>query len=136
MIAVSTVRAAIVTKLGAISNKITTYNLVPHAPIQLPALIVYPPDSIEFKHLRGTSLAVFPVLALVGPQDPTAQTVLEALMSATGSLSVFAALTADPTLGGTISNLRVLNMTSGAYSVGTGPDDNAIGAEFRVEVLA
>ncbi|MCC6434433.1 MAG: hypothetical protein IT196_05330 [Acidimicrobiales bacterium] len=136
MIDVPVVREAIVAKLGAISNRITTYRVIPHAPVQLPCLLTYPPDTIDFRVAKGTSQAVFPVLALVGPQDPTAQAVLEALMSATGSLSVYAALTADRTLSGKVSNLRLLDMTSGAYSIGVGPDDNAIGAEFRVEVLA
>lgn len=136
MIDVTAVREAIVAALGGIDANITVYSVVPSTPLQLPCLLVYPPDTIEFKGPRGTSRSVFPVLALVGPQDPTAQLVLEGLMSATGDLSVFAALTADRTLGGEVSNLRLLDMTSGAYSVGVGPDDNAIGAEFRVEVMA
>lgn len=135
MIDPQSVREAMVEALTELDSNITIYETVPNGTPELPCVLVYPPESIEFKHTRGTSRAVFPVLVLVGPQDPVAQLVLEGLMADAGQLSVYAALTADPTLGGEVSHLRVLDLTSGAYSIGLGGDDNAIGAEFRVEII-
>lgn len=130
------VREALVDVLGGINGNVTTYRVPPHNAIELPCLIVYPPDFINYQVARDTDIAVYPILVLVGPQDPTAIQVLEGLVSGTGPLSIKAALYADRQLGGVVSNLRLLDMTSGAYQVGTGPDDNAIGAELRVEVTA
>lgn len=130
------VRMALVDLLDGIDANVVAYKTPPHAPIHLPGLICYPPDTIEYRVARDTDRAVFPVVLLVGPQDPTAWEVLEAFMSGTGVLSIRAALYSDPHLGGLVSNVRLLTSQSGAYSVGTGPDDNAIGAEFRVEITA
>lgn len=130
------IHAAIVERLGGIDANVTVYDDPPHAPVQLPCLLVYFPDSINYRRTRAIDVVTVPILLLVGPQDPTAVKVLRAFASGTGALSVLAALYSDRTLGGVASNLRLLDMTSGAYSVGTGPDDNAIGAEFRVEIHA
>ena len=129
------VRASLVELLGAIHASVGTYRDVPHYP-QVPCLIVYPPDTINYMVTRDTDVATLTVLLLVGPQDPTSQEVLEGFMSGTGALSVKAALYADRRLGDTISNLRLLDMTSGAYSLNLGPDDSVIGAEFRIEITA
>ena len=131
---VPAIRSALVEVVGAIDPNLTTYLDPPLGPIQLPAIIVYPPDTIDYRRTRRLDIVTVPILVLVGLQDPTSIRVLEGLMSGTGSLSLLVALYTDRTLGGTVSNLRLLDMTSGAYSVGTGPDDNAIGAEFRVEI--
>ncbi len=131
---VPAIRAALVEAVGAIDPNLTTYLDPPLGPLQLPAIIVYPPDTIDYRRTRRLDIVTVPILVLVGLQDPTSIRVLEGLMSGTGDLSLLVALYTDRTLGGTVSNLRLLDMTSGAYSVGTGPDDNAIGAEFRVEI--
>jgi len=134
-IAVPTVRQALVAVLGALHPAVRTYELIPHHP-QLPCILVYPPDSINYMVARSTDLAVFSIVVLVGPQDPTAQRVLEEFMSGAGSLSIREALYNDRTLGGAASGLRLLDMTSGAYSLSLGQDETAIGAEFRVEITA
>jgi hypothetical protein len=134
-IQVAKVRASLVAVLDRIHPAIQTYEQVPHYPT-VPCLIVYPPDTINYMHARDTDIAVLTVLLLVGPQDPTSQEVLEGFMSGTGALSVKAALYADRRLENTISNLRLLDMTSGAYSLNLGPDDSVIGAEFRIEITA
>lgn len=131
----SAVRRALVEVLGAIDGRVLTYTTPPKTP-RLPSVVVYPPDSINYMVARDTDLAVYPVLVLVGPQDPTGIELLEGFMAGTGPLSIRAALYADRSLGGTVSNTKLLDMTSGAYQIGTGPDDNAIGAEFRVEITA
>lgn len=130
------VREALVDLLADINGNVTSYRVPPHNAFQLPCLIVYPPDSIRYRVARDTDLATFPVMLLVGPQDPTAWQVLEAFMGGTGSLSIRAALYSNPTLDGLVSNMKLLAMSAGVYSVGTGPDDSAIGAEFRVEITA
>ena len=76
------------------------------------------------------------ITVIVAPQDPTAVETLEAIISGTGALSVKAALYSNRTLNGTVSNLRLLDSTSGTYSIAANPNDNAIGADFRVEITA
>jgi len=104
--------------------------------VHLPCLIIYPPDTINYMAARDTDIVTLTVTLIVGPQDPTAVDTLEAIVSGTGALSVKAALYANRTLNGTVSNLRLLDMTSGTYSIATNPNDNAIGADFRVEITA
>lgn len=130
------VREALVDLLAEINGNVTSYREPPHNAFQLPALIVYPPDSIRYRIMKDTDLAVVPVMLLVGPQDPTAWRVLEAFMSGTGSLSVRSKLYSNPTLDGLVSNMKLLEMNAGVYNVGTGPDDSAIGAEFRIQITA
>lgn len=122
--------------LATIDANITVYTKPPHTPNNFPCLIVYPPDSIDYRKTRALSIVVFPVLALVGPMDPKSVEVLEALMSDDTNLSVIAKLYEDPTLDGTASNLRMLDITSGVYSIAVGASDNVLGCEFRVEVAA
>lgn len=132
---VPAVRRAMVDVLGRIHPAATTYILVPHQPV-VPCILVYPPDSIDYMVARDTDLAVFPIVVLVGPQEPNSQEILEGFMSGAGDLSVREALYADRQLAGTVSNLRLLDMTSGAYALSVGAEDSVIGAEFRVEVTA
>jgi len=131
---VTEARLALVDALS-LHDAVQTYELVPLHPT-VPCIIVYPPDTIDYMVTKAGDLAVFGVLVLVGPRDPTSQEVLEGFMSGAGDLSVRQAIYADRTLGGKVSNSRVLNMTSGAYTVSTGADDSVIGAEFRIEVIA
>lgn len=130
------VRAALAETLAEIDGTITVYKDVPHTPVHLPCLIIYPPDTINYMAARDTDIVTLTVTLIVGPQDPTAVDTLEAIVSGTGALSVKAALYANRTLNGTVSNLRLLDMTSGTYSIATNPNDNAIGADFRVEITA
>lgn len=132
-IEVTTVRQALVAVLGKIHNAVRTYELIPATP-QVPCLLVYPPESIDYMIMRDTDRGVFPVLVLVGPADPTAQEVLEGFMSGAGPLSIRQALYADRTLGRVVSNTKLLDMTSGAYSLNVNASDTVIGAEFRVEI--
>ena len=130
------IREALCEKLAEIDSNLTVYGPVPHQPNSLPCLIVYPPDQIDYRKTRNLDVAVFPVIALVGPQDPKSQELLEALMSGEGTLSILAKLYEDRQLAGTTSNLRMLDVTSGAYTINVGASDNVIGCEFRVEVTA
>lgn len=133
-IAVTDVRLALVEAMST-TQAVMVYELVPQHPT-VPCIIVYPPDSINYMVTRTLDIAVFSILVLVGPRDPTSQEVLEGFMSGTGDLSIRAALYADRTLGGVVSNTKLLDMTSGAYSLSTGGDDTVIGAEFRAEITA
>lgn len=129
------VRAALAETLAEIDGNITVYRDVPHTP-QIPCLIIYPPDTIDYKRARDTDVVTLTITVIVAPQDPTAVETLEAIISGTGALSVKAALYANRTLNGTVSNLRLLDSTSGTYSIAANPNDNAIGADFRVEITA
>ena len=135
MIDVSAVRLALVDALSDLHAAINVYELVPAHPT-VPCLLIYPPDTIDYMKTRTLDIAVYSVVVLVGPRDPTAQEVLEGFMSGTGHLSIREALYTDRQLGGVVSNLRLMDMTSGAYSLNTGGDDSVIGAEFRVEITA
>lgn len=129
------VRAALAETLAEIDGNITVYRDVPAQP-QIPCLIIYPPDTIDYKRARDTDVVTLTITVIVAPQDPTAVETLEAIISGTGALSVKAALYANRTLNGTVSNLRLLDSTSGTYSIAANPNDNAIGADFRVEITA
>lgn len=129
------VRAALAETLAEMAGKITVYRDVPAQP-QIPCLIIYPPDTIDYKRARDTDVVTLTITVIVAPQDPPAVATLEALISGTGALSVKAALYANRTLNGTVSNLRLLDSTSGTYSIAAIPNDNAIGADFRVEITA
>ncbi len=130
------VRAALAETLSEIDGTITVYKDVPHTPVHLPCLIIYPPDTIDYKRARDTDVVTLTITVIVAPQDPTAVETLEAIISGTGALSVKAALYSNRTLNGTVSNLRLLDSTSGTYSIAANPNDNAIGADFRVEITA
>lgn len=129
------VRAALAETLAEIDGNITVYRDVPAQP-QIPCLIIYPPDTIDYKRARDTDVVTLTITVIVAPQDPTAVETLEAIISGTGALSVKAALYSNRTLNGTVSNLRLLDSTSGTYSIAANPNDNAIGADFRVEITA
>lgn len=129
------VREALAETLAEIDGNITVYRDVPAQP-QIPCLIIYPPDTIDYKRARDTDVVTLTITVIVAPQDPTAVKTLEAIISGTGALSVKAALYANRTLNGTVSNLRLLDSTSGTYSIAANPNDNAIGADFRVEITA
>lgn len=129
------VREALAETLAEIDGNITVYRDVPAQP-QIPCLIIYPPDTIDYKRARDTDVVTLTITVIVAPQDPTAVETLEAIISGTGALSVKAALYANRTLNGTVSNLRLLDSTSGTYSIAANPNDNAIGADFRVEITA
>lgn len=131
---VAAVRLALVDVLS-LSASVLVYELVPQHPT-VPCVIVYPPDNINYMATRTLDIAIYSILVLVGPRDPTSQEVLEGFMSGTGDLSIRAALYADRTLGGVVSNTKLLDMTSGAYSLSVGGDDTVIGAEFRAEITA
>lgn len=133
---VTAIRQAMNSALAEISSAIYVYDLAPKEPQIVPCLIVWPPDQIDYYKTRNLSIAVFPVTALVGPQDASGQVVLEGLMSDTGSVSVMAKLYEDRTLGGVVSNLRLLDSSSGLYPISIGGDNQVIGCEFRVEVSA
>lgn len=133
---VSEIRRALAAQLDShFGGVLTVYEQVPSQPI-VPSLTIYPPESIAYRATRRLDVMIVPLLALVGPIDPTAQEVLEALMSGSGDLSILAVLYEDRTLDGTVTNLRLLDMTSGAYSFTSGAQDNVVGAEFRIEVTA
>ena len=129
------VRAALAETLAEIDANITVYRDVPAQP-QIPCLIIYPPDTFDYKRARDTDVVTLTITVIVAPQDPTAVETLEAIISGTGALSVKAALYGNRTLNGTVSNLRLLDSTSGTYSIAANPNDNAIGADFRVEITA
>lgn len=129
------VREALAETLAEIDGNITVYRDVPAQP-QIPCLIIYPPDTIDYKRARDTDVVTLTITVIVAPQDPTAVETLEAIISGTGALSVKAALYSNRTLNGTVSNLRLLDSTSGTYSIAANPNDNAIGADFRVEITA
>ena len=135
MIETTAVRLALVDCFAGLNAAVTVYELVPHHPT-VPCILVYPPDTIDYQHTRNMDVAVISIIVLVGPRDPTAQEVLEGFMAGYGPLSIRQALYADRKLNNTVSNLRLLDMTSGAYSLSTGVDDQVIGAEFRVEITA
>lgn len=133
---VTDIREAMNVQLRTLSDPaIYVYEKIPKSLTILPCLIVYPPDRIDYMKTRGLNIAEFTIQAFVGPQDESRQRVLEGLMSSEGTLSVMAALYADRQLNGTTSNLRMLDATSGLYSVTVGTE-NVIGCEFTVEVSA
>lgn len=131
---ITEVREALNDALDSIGG-VVVYKTAMTNPTQFPCMMVGPaPESMDYRVAKDTDRAVFNVWLFIGYNDQRAQEVLEAVMSTDGTDSLLATLYADRSLGGVVSNLRLLSSTSGTYSVVNGID-NIIGCEFRVEVL-
>ena len=131
------IREAMAARLRNI-NGVFVYEQWPGTAQQVPCLVIFPPDRIDYSKTfnRGTDESTWMLLALAGPMSPTAQRILEQLMSGTGSLSVIQCLGADRTLGGTVSTLKVPEANTGIFSVPmSGGTQNLIGVEFTVTVM-
>lgn len=131
------IRSAMATRLRNIDG-IYVYEQWPGTPQVVPCLVIFPPDKIDYSKTfkRGIDEATWELLALVGPMSPISQQWLEQLMSGVGARSVIQCLGADRTLGGTVSNLKVPEATTGIYSVPmSGGTQSLIGVEFTIMVM-
>lgn len=134
MASIGTIRAGIATNLGTIAGLRTSA----WVPDQInPPIAVVKPESISYDTAfgRGLDTLEFSVLCIVGRvEERTAQATLDAYCATTGTASIKAAIESNPTLGSTISDLRVTEMRNyTSLSVG---DVTYLAAEFVVQVFA
>ena len=104
--------------------------------INPPALVTTPSDGEFFSYktsFDGAPVLLMLVTALVGRgQDRAARTTLSEFVAQTGTRSVYAAIEADPTLGGVVQSAAVLSAGNfGSFAFG-GPE--YLGCTFTVEI--
>lgn len=132
----TTLRAGIVARLATISGLRVPDFLPPQIN---PPIAVVKPDSIDYGRSfssSGVDTYRFSIMVLVGQvSERTAQTKLDLYCSATGALSIPAAFTADPTLGGAAPRTARVSELRTYQSVPVG-EINYLGAEFVLEVTA
>ena len=131
---ISAIRTALATNLATISG-LRTSSYVPDDPN--PPVAIIEPSSIEYDTTfgRGLDTMSYSVNVLVGRvSDRTAQASLDAYCSSQGTSSVKTAIESDRTLGGIVSDCRVVRLSSyGQVTVG---DTIYLAAEFAVQVYA
>lgn len=131
---VSAIRDALAVNLGTIPG-LRTKSYVPDNPE--PPMAVIEPTSIDYDTTfgRGLDTLMFNINVLVGrASDRTAQASLDSYCSSQGTYSVKTAVESDRTLGGIVSDCRVVRLSSyGQVTVG---DTIYLAAEFVVQVYA
>lgn len=102
-----------------------------------PCAIVYPKPPFPFDEtFDGTSRPTFCVLILVGYVNTTgAQEKLGAFLSAAGDTSIKAAIEADQTLGGVVSECLVTDIESYGVISLTDGGTRYLSAELNVEII-
>ena len=132
---IANIRAGLKTRLATITG-LRCYETIPDQ-FSPPAAIVGMPTSInfDFTYQRATDRVTYPVRLLVAKAtDRSAQERLEQYLDGSGSLSVKAAIEADPSLGGAANVTRVLSAQGlGVYDMG---GVSYLGCDFTVEVIA
>ena len=134
MATISEIRSALATNLGNISGLRTSATV----PDQInPPVAIVEPVSVEFDTAmgRGLDTLTFKVTVLVGRvEERTAQRLIDAYCSSSGSASIKSAIELDRTLGGKANDLKVTGLSSyGSLSVG---DATYLAAEFAVTVYS
>lgn len=115
----SSVRDALQTRLETIAN-LRGYDTIPGDP-RLPAAIVSPGDpyvSYDLTFGGGTTINFIVRLVVSRASEKRAQDKLDVLVSDGGAGSVYAAIEASPTLGGTVDSTRIIrarNFGTAAY---------------------
>ena len=132
---VNELREAIATLLDAIPDtQVSAYLLGNFTPPCLQVMSGEIPYDASFG--RGSDTYSFKVQALVGlPTDISAQKLLGRYADSTGTYSVYAALTADKTLGGIAQDLEI-QMASEEQIYTMSDRHPVIGREWAIEVTA
>ena len=132
---VGTVREAIATALQPIAEvEVNSYVLAQPNP---PGLQVLPPGvDYDRAMARGLDEWTFVIQGFVAlTQDVASQMLLDELCAPSGANSVKVRLEADPTLGGLVQSVRVMNQTPGIM-VDRGSGGPMLLVEWRVQVFA
>ncbi len=135
MASLANIREGVAANLSTISGvQVSAYMLANPTP---PSLQVFPAEvEYDAAMARGLDRWTLTVQAHVGTQtDVGAQKKLDELLAPSGSSSVKAAAESDRTLGGVVSDCRVVSCSG--YRVYVHPSGTAVlGAEWTVEILA
>ena len=131
---IGSVRSAMATKLAGLDAGVNEYASVnPTAP----GVQILPPG-VEYDRAmhRGLDEWTFTIQAFVSfSEEISAQQNLDAMCNPSGSQSIKALLEADPTLNGTVQNLRVMRQSQGAQHITLGGQPMLL-VEFEVQVFA
>lgn len=130
---IAATRDALKTQLETISG-LRCHDTVP-SDVMVPAAVVVPADPFASYDVAmgGVHDLLFTVALVVSKAwDRTAQDALDSYIDSTGAKSVFAALEADPTLGGVVADATL--RTAGNYGLITWGERQYLGCEFLVEV--
>lgn len=134
MASLSALRTGLKTNLATISG-LRTADYQPDNPTP-PIAIVFP-DSVSYDtaFARGLNTYQFTVSVISHrSSERTAQSLLDAFVSSTGSQSIKRAVESDKTLGGVANDVRVTDMrVYGSMVIG---DVNYAVAEFSITVIA
>lgn len=120
---------------GVTDFQVSAYMLANPTP---PTIHLFPEEVMYDEAMRrGLDEIRITVQAFVGlVSDQGAQVRLDELLAPAGAGSLKAAVEADPTLGGTVDDLRVVGATGyKVYSVG-GQVSTVLGCEWTVHVIA
>lgn len=135
MASIKALRDGLKTRLATVTG-IYAHDTIPDD-VYPPAAIVGFPTTVRYDFAFRTAVATyrFPVRVIAGRvAEAEAQDKVDDLASPNGSLSIRAAIDADPTLGGVAHSSRVVEARDfGVYEVAGIP---YIGGEFEVEVIA
>lgn len=133
------VRQALAAALDAIPD-LNAHAFAPGA-VTAPAVVVKPATGqfLNYRPTMGTGAADAADLLLVvglfvaGTDEEASSEELDAYLADSGTRSVYAAVAADPTLGGLVDDVALLSATNyGSYTYGSA---NFYGCEFPVAVL-
>lgn len=135
--AVTDVRNLIAARLSSIP-KLRGHGYVPGQFSPPAAIVGLPRIAYDETFQRGTDRHTYTVWVVVARQtDRTSEQQVAAYLSATGAQSVKAALRADKTLGGAVSDLHVVRGEPVDFRFGeAGQEQVYVGAEFEVVVIA
>lgn len=116
---------------------IPALNTYPYAVagITAPAMMVFPPDRLPYGETFGDAATMWYTVRLLvaRKQDGSDQAQLNGYMSRAGAESVRAAIEADPTLGGVVADVRVVEATNyGNWPVGS---TTYLGFELRLQAM-
>lgn len=135
MATIKQIRQGLATNLGTIPGLRTSY-FVPDNP-NPPIAIIYPP-SITYDQTfgRGLDKYDFSITVLVAKlEDRISQDLIDTFCAPTGTGSVKRAIESDRSLGDTVSDLRVTNMT-GVTPTNIADGQLYLTATWAVEVFA
>lgn len=133
---VATVRTAMAAALGSISDvQVNPYALSQPTP---PGLQILPPG-VQYDRAmhRGLDEWTFMVQGFVAfSTDIGSQVLLDQMCQPSGSRSVKAALEADPTLGGAVGSLHVIEQSPGSVVQLPNTGSQMLLVEWKVQVMA
>jgi hypothetical protein len=130
----SDIRAGLAANIGAISG-LRTYSFIPD--VINPPVAIAGPASVEYDAAfnRGHDNLLWDVIVIVSrDSERAAQDALDTYCDATAATGIKTAVESDPTLGGTVINARVTDMTS-YQSLAVG-ETQYLAATFRISILA